>query len=133
MPSVSEIVRWEVQLFLLGLVAMVAHQLLTGQINTRRLLYGRMNDTGQPILDADGTIRGRKREDTPYFSPARVQLLLATLGAAFYYLTQVLNNPNPGTFPPFPDSWPAVLGASNAIYLGGKAYSRLFAGKGDSK
>jgi len=81
----------------------------------------------------DGQIKGRKKDDTLYFSPERVQLLLFTLGAASYYLTQVLNNPNPGTFPPLPDSWPAVVGGSNAIYLGGKAYSRLWSNNGNSK
>jgi len=132
MPGIAQIVRWEVQVFLLALFGIVAMQLLTGQISTKNLLYGRKNDTGEAIVGADGLTKGRKTDDTPYFSPERVQLLLFTLGAAFYYLTQVLNNPNPGTFPPLPQSWPAVVGGSNAIYLGGKAYSRLW-GKGDSK
>jgi hypothetical protein len=133
MPDISQIVRWEVQLFLLALFGIIAMQLLTGRISTKKLLYGRKNDTGDPIAGADGLTLGRKKEDTPYFSPERVQLLLFTLGAAFYYLTQVLNNPNPGTFPPLPESWPAVIGGSNAIYLGGKAYSRLWGGNGNSK
>jgi len=133
MPDISQIVRWEVQLFLLALFGIVAMQLLTGQISTKNLLYGRKNDTGEVIVGADGRPKGRKKEDTPYFSPERVQLLLFTLGAAFYYLTQVLNNPHPGTFPPLPDSWPTVIGGSNAIYLAGKAYSRLWPKKGDSK
>jgi hypothetical protein len=130
---ISQIIRWEVQLFLLGLFGIVVHQLLTGQINTRYLLHGRMNDAGKLIVGADGVFKGRKCQDTPYLSPGRAQLLLSTLGAAFYYLTQVLNNPNPGTFPPLPEAWPAALGVSNVIYLGGKAYSRLWVGKGDSK
>jgi hypothetical protein len=50
------------------------------------------------------------------------------LGAAFYYLTQVLNNPNPGSFPPLPTSWPAVLGGSNALYLGGKGIFQVLDG-----
>jgi hypothetical protein len=134
MPGISQIITWEVQLFLLALFGIVAMQLVTGQINTKNLLYGRMNDTGDPIVGADGLTRGKKKkDDTLYFSPERVQLLLFTLGAAFYYLTQVLNNPNPGTFPPLPQSWPAVIGGSNAIYLGGKAYSRLWSGNGNSK
>ncbi len=133
MPGIPELITWEVQLFLLTLFGIVATQLLTGQISTKNLLYGRKNDTGDPIVGADGLTRGRKKEDTLYFSPERVQLLLFTLGAASYYLTQVLTNPHPGTFPPLPDSWPAVVGGSNAIYLGGKAYSRLWNGKGDSR
>lgn len=133
MPDLSQIVRWEVQLFLLVLLGIVAVRLLTGQISTRKLLYGRKNDTGEPILGADGQTPGRKKEDTPYFSPERVQLLLFTLGAALYYLTQVLNNPHPGTFPPLPQSWTAIGGGSNAIYLGGKAYARLWNRNGHSK
>src|ERR1700675_698255 len=134
MPDGRQIIAWEVQLFLLALFGIVVTQLLTGQISTKNLLYGRMNDTGDPIVGADGVTRNlKKKEDTLYFSPERVQLLLFTLGAAFYYLTQVFNNPNPGTFPPLPLSWPAVIGGSNAIYLGGKAYSRLWSGSGNSK
>jgi hypothetical protein len=133
MPDVRQIVTWEVQLFLLALFGIVVMQLLSGQINTKNLLCGRKNDTGEPIVGPDGQTRGLKKEDTLYFSPERVQLLLFTLGAAFYYLTQVLNNPNPGTFPPLPTSWPAVIGGSNALYLGGKAYSRLWGGNGNSK
>ena len=135
MPDINQIIIWEVQLFLLALFGIVVMQILTGQISTKNLLYGRKNDTGDPIVGADGLTHGmkKKKEDTLYFSPERVQLLLFTLGAAFYYLTQVLNNPNPGTFPPLPQSWPAVIGGSNAIYLGGKAYSRLGSGNGNSK
>jgi hypothetical protein len=133
MPGIAQLVAWEVQLFLLALFGIVAMQLLTGQISTKNLLYGRKNDTGDLIVGADGRTHGRKKEDTLYFSPERVQLLLFTLGAASYYLTLVLNNPNPGTFPPLPGSWPAALGGSNALYLGGKAYSRLWSAKSNSK
>lgn len=129
MPKVQQIITWEIQLFLLVLAGIVLVQLLTGQINTRNLLYGRKNDSGELIPGASC----RKKDDTLYFSPERVQLLLFTIGAAFYYLTQVLNNPSPGTFPPLPTTWPAVLGGSNALYLGGKAYSRLWSGKGNSQ
>jgi hypothetical protein len=79
-----------------------------------------------------GKITGRPKGKDQYFSPERVQLLVFTLGAGLYYLTLVLNNPNPGTFPPLPQSWPAVLGGSNAIYLGGRVYARWF-GNGTSK
>jgi hypothetical protein len=130
MPDARQIVGWEVQLFLLALFGIVAMQLLSGQISTRHLLYGRKNDTGKPILGSDGQMLGRKKDDSLYFSPERVQLLVFTLGAAFWYLAQVLNNPHPGTFPPLPTSWPAVVGGSNAIYLGRKAYSRIWGGNG---
>jgi hypothetical protein len=118
--------------FLLALFAIVAGQLFSGQISTKNLLYGRKNDTGEPIRDSNGNIKSRKREDTLYFSPERVQLLLMTLGAAFYYLTQVLNNATPGTFPPIPTSWTSAVGGSNVLYLGGKAVSRFWPQHQDS-
>ena len=111
MPGLAQLIQWELVLFVLALAGIVALQLLTGQINTGGLFYGR--------------ISGRKHGEDYYFSPERVQLLVFTLGAALYYLTQVLSNPQPGTFPPVPDAWLAVLGGSNAVYLGGKVLARL--------
>lgn len=126
MPTIVQIVGWEIEGLLLALATIVAGQLLTGQINTKNLLHGRIKDTGQPIRDANGNITARKTTDTAYFSPERVQLLLLTLGAAFYYLTQVLNNPHPGSLPAVPDSWTETLAGSNVLYLGGKAVSRFW-------
>jgi len=105
------LVQWELGLFLFALSAILAAQLLTGQINTTRLLHGR--------------IRQRKPGEDLYVSPERIQLLIFTLGAAFYYLVTVVENPHPGTFPPVPDAWLALLGGSNAIYLTGKAFTQL--------
>ena len=51
--------RWEVILFVFGLAAIVAIKMLTGGINTRYLLYG------------------MRRDGTRYFSPERVQMLVA--------------------------------------------------------
>ena len=113
MLLLAEVIRWEIQVFLLALAGLIAIKLLGGEINTSGLFYGR--------------ITGRKRGQDQYFSPERVQLLLFTLGAGLYYLTLVLNNPNPGTFPDIPQTWPAMVGGSNAIFLGGKAYARWLA------
>lgn len=119
MAQLAVLVKWEIQLFIFVLAGLIAIKLLTGGINTSGLLYGR--------------IAARRRGRDHYFSPERVQLLLFTLGAGFYYLTLVLNNPDPNTFPPVPESWPALLGGSNAIYLGGKAYARwLGSGPGNN-
>ena len=115
MELLAEVLRWEIQIFILGLAGLIALKLLTGEINTLGLLYGR--------------ISGRKRGQDQYFSPGRVQLLVFTIGAGFYYLTLVLSNPDPGTFPPIPESWSTAIGGSNAIYLGGKAYARWIAQK----
>jgi hypothetical protein len=126
MPSPAQIVAWEVRGFLLALFGIVAAQLLNGQISTRNLLYGRKNDLGQPVRDAQGNLIARKSQETLYFSPDRVQLLMLTLSAALYYLTQVLNNPTPGTFPPIPTNWTATVAGSNVLYLGGKALARFW-------
>jgi hypothetical protein len=104
--------RWEIVILLGGLAIVVALQLLNGKINTRYLLYG--------------TITGRKKNDGRYFSPERVQLLAFTVGAALYYTAQVMGTASSGTFPAIPQGWLAVMGGSNAIYLGGKTYSRWF-------
>jgi len=112
-------VIWFVKLivfvFVGGLAAIVAHRLLTGQINTRGLFYG------------------TKRDGTKYFSPERVQLLVFTLGTAMFYLNNVLQNRHTGMLPDVPPQTLALLGGSHALYLGSKAYMMLFKknGKGD--
>lgn len=101
-------VKFEVFVFLVGLAAIIAHRLLTGQINTNYLLYG------------------IKKDGTKYFSPERVQLLLFTLGTAMFYLNNVLENRTSGVIPDVPTETLALLGGSHAIYLGGKAFMMLF-------
>jgi hypothetical protein len=118
MPELVQLMKWEIVIFLTALAGIIAIQLLTGRISMAGLFRGRIS--GRPIGQNE------------YFSPERVQLLISTLGAAAYYLSQVLANTNPGVFPPVPATWPALIGGSNAIYLGGKAYARWFA-KGNSK
>jgi hypothetical protein len=100
MPDFTNLITWEVLLFLLLLFGVVAVQLLTGQINTRRLLA--------------------KKEGDGSFSPERVQLLLATIAAAFGYLSQVLKEPT--QFPQVPRSWLVLLGGSHTLYLGRRFY-----------
>jgi len=113
MELLSEVIRWEIQIFILALAGLTGLKLLSREINTSGLLYGR--------------ISGRKRGQDQYFSPERVQLLIFTVGGGLYYLSLVLNNPDPGVFPAIPDSWPMAMGGSNVIYLGGKAYARWIA------
>lgn len=103
----TRIIWFEVILFLGGLAAIIAYRLLTGGINTQYLLYGKQQDGSR------------------YFSPARVQLLLFTLGTAMFYLSDVLEKRNSGKLPDIPAETLALLGGSHAIYLGGKAYSML--------
>ncbi len=113
MTLLEQLVKWEISLFLLGLAATVASQLLTGRITTTGLLHGQ--------------ISGRSKGKDQYFSPERVQLFVFTIGAALHYLLLVMTNPDPGTFPSIPTTWPLILGGSNAVYLGGKAWARWFA------
>jgi hypothetical protein len=118
MDVVLQLARWEIIIFLAGLAAIVVYQLLNGKINTRYLLYGRIAAAGSSDRDAN-----------LQFSPARVQLLVFTLGAALYYLMQSTATANSGQLPDIPEGWPAAIGASNAIYLAGKAYARWFANR----
>lgn len=110
----TRLIWFEVIVFLGGLAAIIAYRMLTGRINTHYLLYG--------------TSKGGKK----YLSPERVQLLLFTLGTAMFYLMQVMDLvklAKPGdtlALPDIPAKTLAFLGGSNAIYLGGKAYSMLF-------
>jgi len=100
-------VKLEVLVFIGGLAAIIAHRLLTGQINTNYLFYG------------------TKSDGTRYFSPERVQLLLFTLGTAMFYLNSVTENRTSGVLPDVPTQTLVLLGGSHAIYLGGKAYMML--------
>ena len=54
MPNVSTIVTWEIKGFLFALFGIVAVKLLTGEINTTYLFYGRKNDTGNRSLGQTG-------------------------------------------------------------------------------
>lgn len=109
MPSLVFIAKWEVILFLSALAAIIGFRLLTGQINTQYLFYG---------LRGDGT---------RYFSPGRVQLLVATFSIAFQYLVGAAQAP-PGQLPDLPAGSLQLLGLSNAIYLGGKSWTTFMTG-----
>jgi len=102
MPGITELITWEVELFLLALFGIVAVQLLTGKINTKGLLY--------------------KKEGDRSISPERVQLLAATFAAAFEYLSKVLTNRTPTQLPDVPQNWLLLFGGSHALYLGRRLY-----------
>lgn len=121
MPQLVVLVKWEIEIFLFALTGLIAVKLLTGEINTTGLLFGRIS--GRPS----------RNNQNRYLSPERVQLLFFSIAAAFYYLQLVLNNPNVGTLPDVPQMLPAAVGGSNVIYLAGKAYARLLGnGHGNS-
>jgi len=118
MDLLLQLVRWEVLIFLGALASLIVYQLLNGRINTQYLLYGRTS-----------AANGRDENGNLYFSPERVQLLAATIGAALYYVMQTTETAKTGQLPDIPSGWPALMGGSNAIYLVGKAYARWFANR----
>lgn len=102
MPDLTDLITYEIGLFLLAMFAMVAVQILTGQISTKGLLM--------------------KKEGDRSFSPERVQLLLTTVAAAFEYVSQVLKDPT--HFPEVSQNWLLLFGGSHALYLGRRLYLR---------
>jgi hypothetical protein len=105
MNTFATVLRYEIWILLTVLAAVVTYQFLTGRINTRGLLRDKMG--------------GRA------LSPGRLQLLMATIGGALYYLLLMLSNEKPDEFPEVP-SWLLLgLGGSHAFYLGGKLSALL--------
>jgi hypothetical protein len=100
----ATILRYEMFGFLIAAASIVAWKLLTGAINTKGLF-----DTG-----TDGT-----------FSPARMQMLLTTVAAGFWYLGLVMNNQDPSQMPDVPNTLLLPLGGSHVIYLGAKGADKL--------
>jgi len=102
--------RWEMILLLGGLMVVVAYKMLTGGIDCSGLL----------------TVKGGT--DDQSFSPARVQMLMATVITGVYYLLQVFDSRSVDSLPDLPAPMVAMLGGSHAVYLGAKARG-LFFGK----
>jgi len=98
------LVRWEIIAMVVGLAVTITLKILTGQIDTTHLLYGRLKD------------------GTRYFSPERVQLLVATGAMAMQYLLSAAHTDS-GKFPSLPHGALAMLGLSNAVYLMGKGWT----------
>lgn len=110
MEALGTFLQFELLLLLVGLALVVAYQILTGRINTKRMLF--------------------EKKGINQYSSARVQLLLFTLAGAFYYFFKVIDDPT--RFPDVPQELLLILGGSNIIYLGGKSYSLLFRMKDES-
>ena len=96
------LVTLEIEVFLAALAAIVAFQMLTGRINTSGLLSD----------PRDGS-----------FSPARLQMLVASLAVAAAYLGRLGDWHDFSSLPDIPPEQLALLGGSHAIYLGGKGAS----------
>lgn len=101
-----QIARWEVILFVGGMAAIIVLRLLTRQINSRGLLLG------------------TRKDGTTYFSPERVQALLAMLAIGMRYLMSAAHS-DAGKMPDMPTGAVELLAASNAIYLAGKGWMML--------
>jgi len=85
-----------------GMAAVVALGILKGTINPRGLLSEKRGATSRRL------------------SPARVQLLLATLAAATAYVSQAVTTTDRGHLPTLSGEWLAAVGGSNGVYLAGK-------------
>ncbi len=104
MPSSASILRildWELTALLAALAIAVGLQLLLRQINLSGLLH--------------------EKDEAGQVSPARVQLLMATLAAAVQYLRSVPDAPA-GTLPEVPKLWLYLMGGSSGIYVARKFY-----------
>lgn len=93
--------------WILGLAAVVLVQIAIGRISIAGLL-----DT----KDASGRSS---------FSPARLQLLIFTVVVAAQYLYRVFAHLGQDTMPSLPSGVVAALGGSQAVYLGGKVFSKF--------
>ncbi len=113
MGSVTAILRYEVLLFLGALALIVFYQLVTGKINTRRLLFAKGRAAASPST----------RQRTSGLSPSRIQLLVVTIGAAIYLLAEVVRDPT--QFPDIPTGLLLLMAASETIYLARKANNLL--------
>jgi hypothetical protein len=113
METLTSLATWGVLALFGGFFALIFWRILTGHISLQ------------------GLFLGDRRDDSVYFSPGRVQLLIVTIISALHYLLQVIQNPT--SFPAVPQSWIAALGASQSVYLGGKAISMLHFGSNESR
>jgi len=95
----------------IALIAVIGFQLLTGRINTRGLLRDKSLDASESL------------------SPARAQLLVSTVIMAVMYTYRVVASSGSGALPDIPGSVLAFVGASQVIYLLGKAIT-LLSGRG---
>jgi len=111
MRVVATLARWDGILLLGGLLAVVLWKLLTGGISLSQLLEGDVPDPNSKDGYSTATSAGR------------TQSLGVTLFVAGYFLLQVVHNPR--EFPRLPDALVAGFGASQALYLGGKAQAML--------
>lgn len=104
MDTLFTVQRYAMFSLLTILAVIVGYRLLTGRIITKGLLLDKQDKSG-----------GK-------FSPGRLQLLMATILVAIYFVTQVLQTKK---LPELPREFLLALGGSHLLYLGGKTYGLL--------
>lgn len=102
MSFLAQFVKYEIVLLLSAFLVVIIFQMLTGRINTKRLLDDK---------------------STKSISPSRIQQLIFTLITAMYYL--FLSYKNPSSFPEIPDTLLYLMSGSSLFYLGSKARTIL--------
>lgn len=104
MDTLFTVQRYAMFFLLTILLVIVGYRLLTGKIITKGLLLDKQDKSG-----------GK-------FSPGRLQMLMATILVAIYFVTQVLQSEK---LPELPQEFLLALGGSHLLYLGGKTYGVL--------
>ncbi len=94
------IIEWEIWVILAGFALVIGYQMISGHINMKGLLIDKK---------------------TKMLSPGRIQLLIATIIFAMYFLANISSEPP--YFPEIPEETLWLLAASNSGYLGLKAKS----------
>lgn len=107
METLGTVLRYEMMLLLLVLIAVITYKLMVQQININGLLLDKTGGRG--------------------FSPGRLQMLAVTLTIALYYLLMVFDSQDTERLPDLPNEFLIALGGSHTIYLGGKLYGMLAA------
>jgi hypothetical protein len=102
--TLASVLTIEAAVFVAALVLLVSYRLVTGEINTIGLLSDKW---------------------TREFSPARLQLLVATVLAAGYWFLKVLNPAAGNQLPDVPQDLLLLLGGSHTLYLGSKSLPLL--------
>ena len=74
-------------------------------------------------ISLDGLLYGDRPDGETFFSPGRVQLLIATILLSVHLITQMMAHPT--AFPKIPSEFLVALGGSHLVYLGGKARAML--------
>ena len=98
--ALSTFICIEIWIFLIGMLSIVGYKLVTGEINTKKLLFDNVRNV---------------------FTPGRLQLLIVTMFVIIYCLVQFSADPDADALPKFPNKLLLLFGGSNLFYLINKA------------